>query len=274
MIIESTQNQYVKRLRALAGRKGRREHGEFLVEGVRALEDAVAAGAGISYVAHCAELASADRARELAERLAAEAYRLMEVTEQVFRSFSQVQAPEGLAAAVAIPKVTLDDLPGDADLLLAAVDLRDPGNMGTLVRLADAVGADGLIAAGTCVDLYEPKVVRATAGSVFHLPLVQDVTADEVLHWAGARQICTVATALEAEPWAEIRYPQRVLVLLGGEAHGLDEELAERADLQVAIPMPGRAESLNVAVAAGIVAYEILRHREYNSDEDGEGGAG
>lgn len=269
MIIESTQNQYVKRLRALATAKGRREHGEFLVEGVRALGDAVQAGAAISYVAHCADLGG-ERARELAERLRA-SHRVMEVSEQVFRSLSQVQAPEGLAAAVAIQSLTLDDLPAEADLLLAAVELRDPGNMGTLVRLADAVGADGFIAAGSCVDLYEPKVVRATAGSVFHLPLVQDVTADELLAWAAGRGITTVATMLGGgQPWASVSYPERVMLLLGGEAHGLDQALAARADLRAVIPMPGRAESLNVAVAAGVVAYEILRQREYAKDGEGD----
>lgn len=269
MIIESTQNQYVKRLRALATTRGRREHGEFLVEGVRALEAALDAGAPISYVAHCAELGG-ERARMLAERLGG-SHRMMAVSEPVFRSLSQVQAPEGLAAAVLIPAVTLDDLPAEADLLPAAVELRDPGNMGTLVRLADAVGAQGFIAAGSCVDLYEPKVVRATAGSVFHLPLVQDVTPDEMLAWASRRGIATIATTLAGgEPWASISYPPRVLLLAGGEAHGLDEELAARAEIRACIPMPGRAESLNVAVAAGIVAYEILRQREYSSDEDGD----
>lgn len=269
VVIESSQNRYVKHLRALATAKGRREHGEFLVEGVRALEEALEAGTRLSFVVYCPELGG-ERARQLAQRLE-QRHRVLQVTERVYRSFSQVQAPEGVAAAVGIPRVSLDDLPADASLVLAAVDLRDPGNMGTLVRLADAVGADAFIAVGSCVDLYEPKVVRATVGSVFHLPLVQDVTADQALAWAQAQKIATVATTLRGgEAWASVRYPPRVLVLLGGEAEGLGEELVQRADLRVFIPMPGRAESLNVAVAGGIVAYEIVRQRQYAKDHDGD----
>ena len=271
MIIESPQNQYVKRLRALAAAKGRREHGEFLVEGVRALEDIVDAGADISYAACCADLATTKRAEALVQRLGAGDYRLMQVSERVFRSFSQVQAPEGVAAAVRIPGATLDDLPVDHGPLLTAVDVRDPGNMGTLVRLADAVGAGGFIAAGTSVDLYEPKVVRASAGSIVHLPLVQDVAVSDVLDWAAQRDVAAVAATLEGgEPWARIVYPPRVMLLVGSEAQGLDAESAARADMRVHIPMPGRAESLNVGVAAGIVLYEILRQREYANDGDGD----
>jgi len=263
VIIESAQNQYVKRLRSLASRKGRRQWGEFLVEGVRTLEEALSCAAPLSYVAHCAELAESERARELAERLREAGARMLEVTESVFRSFSQVQAPEGLAAAAVIPATVMDDLPAGADLLLAAVDVRDPGNMGALVRLADAAGAQGCIAAGTCVDLYEPKVVRATAGSIFHLPLVQDVAADDLIAWAARREITTVATTLEgAEPYTAVSYPPRTLLMVGNEAHGLSAEVARRADLKVYVPMPGLAESLNVAVAAGIVAYEIIRQRQ------------
>jgi len=263
LLIESTHNQYVKRLRALATRKGRREHGEFLVEGVRSLEEAAGAGAEISYLAHCPELADAPRARELAEYFGGAGDRVMEVTEQVFRSFTQVQSPEGLAAAVAIPATSLTDLGADAGLWLAAMDVRDPGNLGTLVRTADAVGADGLIAAGTCADLYEPKVVRASVGSVFHLPLVQSVAPKALLEWAAKGEVATVATTLEdATRYTDIEYPERVLLMFGGEARGLDADVVAEADFRVSIPMPGRADSLNVGVASGILAWEVLRQRQ------------
>ncbi len=263
MLIESTQNQYVKRLRALATRKGRREYGEFLVEGVRSLEEAAEAGAEIVYVAHCPELADARRARELAVYFDAAGDRVMEVSEQVFRSITQVQSPEGLAASVAIPATGLADMGDDAGLWLAAVDVRDPGNLGTLIRTADAMGADGLIAAGTCADMYEPKVVRASAGSVFHVPLVQSVAPRTLLEWAAGAEVTTVAaTLVDATGYTDIEYPERVLLMLGSEAHGLDEDLVAGADLRACIPMPGRAESLNVGVAAGVLAWEVLRQRQ------------
>jgi TrmH family RNA methyltransferase len=120
-----------------------------------------------------------------------------------------------------------------------------------------------LIAAGTCVDVFDPKVVRATAGSIFHMPVLADAEADQMLGWARESGICTVAACLEgARPHTEIRYRPRMLVMVGNEANGLRPEVARRADLRAYIPMPGRAESLNVTVAAGILIWEILRQRQ------------
>ncbi len=271
MIIESTQNQHVKRLRSLATRKGRRIHGQFLVEGVRAFEEAMAGDLEPATIVHCPALIAGERATELIAQVADSGVQVLTMAEAPFRAFSQVQAPEGVAAAVTIPAIGLDDLPADAELLVAALDVRDPGNMGALLRTADAAGAQGFIAAGTCVDLYDPKVVRATAGSIFHLPAVADVGVSEMLTWARERGLRSVATCLDdALPHTAIRYPQRTLVMVGNEANGLPGEVAAAADIRAYIAMPGRAESLNVAVAAGVLIWEILRQRGRTNDTDGE----
>jgi len=262
LIIESTQNQHIKRLRALATRKGRRTHRQFLVEGVRGLEEAVGGRLALETVAICPDLIESDRAEELARELGQTDAELLQMSEEAFRSFSQVQAPEGLAAAVSIPDLRLEDLPAEADLIVAAVDLRDPGNMGSLVRTADAAGAQALVAAGSCVDVFDPKVVRATAGSVFHLPIVNDAPPKGLIEWARKSGIRTFAGCLEnAKPYTAIRYPKRAMVLVGNEANGLHEDIARSCDGRAYIPMPGRAESLNVTVAAGILIWEILRQR-------------
>lgn len=262
MIIESTQNQHVKRLRALASRKGRRTHRQFLVEGVRGLEEAAGGRLALETVAICPELIESERAEELVRELERTDAQVLHVAPEAFRSFSQVQSPEGIAAAVAIPGTGLEDLPGDADLIVAAVDLRDPGNMGSLVRTADAAGAQALVAAGTCVDLFDPKVVRATAGSVFHLPIVNDAPPMGLIQWARSTGIRTVAATLEnARSHTRTRYPKQAIVMVGNEANGLREDVSRNADQRAYIPMPGRAESLNVTVAAGILIWEILRQR-------------
>ncbi|MBD3291543.1 MAG: hypothetical protein GF393_01355 [Armatimonadia bacterium] len=263
MIIESTQNQHVKRLRALASRKGRRTHRQFLVEGVRGLEEAVGGRLRLETVALCPDLIEGERAEQLAQQLSSLGADVLQIAEEPFRSFSQVQSPEGLAAAIAIPEAGLEDLPGDAHLIVAAVDLRDPGNMGSLVRTADAAGAQALVAAGTCVDLFDPKVVRATAGSVFHIPVVNDAAPLALIDWARSAGMRTVAGCLEnAKPHTTTRFPKRTLVMVGNEANGLREDVAKRADMRAFIPMPGRAESLNATVAAGILIWEILRQRQ------------
>ncbi len=270
-VIDSPHNQHVKRLRSLATKKGRAQHGQFLVEGVRVLEEALDRGAKVESVAHCPDLIVTERARVVAGRLGQSGAETFEMSERAFRAFSQVEAPEGIAAAVAIPQTQLQDLPSEASLVLAAVEVRDPGNMGALLRTAAAAGADAFIAAGSCVDLYEPKVVRATAGSVFHIPAAQKVTVKAMLAWSRDSDMTTVAACLEeARPYAEVRYPARTLVMMGSEAHGLDRDVASQADLKVRIPMPGRAESLNVAVAAGILIFEVLRQRQYEKDCEGE----
>ncbi len=270
MIIQSIHNRHVKRLRSLATRKGRRTHGLFLVEGVRALEEAREGDLAPATVALCPELVTGGRPTELAAELAAGGAEVLHMAEPAFRALSQVQAPEGVAAAVTIPDGRLEDLAADAHLLVAAVDVRDPGNLGALLRTADAAAAAGFIAAGSCVDLYDPKVVRATAGSIFHLPAVNDVSVEDMLAWACGRAVKTVAACLEgALPHTAIRYPARTLVLVGNEANGLPAEVASRADLRASIEMPGRAESLNVAVAAGVLIWEILRQRGRTNGGDG-----
>ena len=262
MIIESTQNQHIKRMRALASRKGRRTYCQFLVEGVRGLEEALGGRLPLETVALCPGLIEGDRAEQLAEQLSSLGADVLRIAEEPFRSFSQVQSPEGLAAAVGIPDTRLEDLPADADLIVAAVDLRDPGNMGSLVRTADAAGAQALVAAGTCVDVFDPKVIRATAGSVFHIPVVNNAAPLEMIEWARAAGMRTVAGCLEnAKPHTKTRFAKRTLVMVGNEANGLREDVAKRADIRAYIPMPGRAESLNATVAAGILIWEILRQR-------------
>ncbi len=262
MIIQSTSNQRVKRLRSLATRKGRRTHRQFLVEGVRALEEAVGGRLAVATVAICPELIDSDRAQEVADDLGQSCREVLQIAREPFESFSQVQSPEGIAAAVAIPDATLEDLPADAELMVAAVDLRDPGNMGSLLRTADAAGAQALVAAGTCVDLFDPKVVRATAGSIFHLPVVNNAAPMDLIKWARKAGVRTVAGCLgNAKQHTRIRYPKQTLVMVGNEANGLREDVAKNADLRAYIDMPGRAESLNVTVAAGILIWEILRQR-------------
>jgi len=262
LVIESPQNQQVKRLRSLVTRKGRRAAGRFLVEGTRALEEAASGHLPLETVALCPELFSGDRAAELAGELRGREVPILELSEQAFRSFSQVQAPEGIAAEVGIPQTQLNDLPGDADLIVAAVDVRDPGNMGSLIRTADAAGAAAVIATGSCVDLFDPKVVRATAGSIFHLPVVNGAAPEDTIAWARRVGMRSVAATLQrAKPYTQTRFAKRTLVMVGNEANGLRDDVAKRADIRAFIPMPGRAESLNVSVAAGILIWEILRQR-------------
>lgn len=256
--ITSPQNQHVKLFRSLATARGRKEHGLFAVEGEHLVEEMLAAGwrAKVGYVAP--ELYK-DQA--LVRRLKKSAEVLVEVSAGVFKEMSDTVTPQGIAAAVPMPGHTLEAVPEGPGVVLAVHELRDPGNMGTMMRAADAAGALGMLAVGDCVDFTAPKVVRSAAGAVFHLPLVK-VAEAQFVEWAQQTQTALVATALQgAAPLPQVSLPERCAILIGSEAHGLPESLLEAANLKVTIPMPGAAESLNAAIAAGIMLYEYTRQR-------------
>ncbi|MBU0610851.1 MAG: RNA methyltransferase [Armatimonadetes bacterium] len=269
--ITSPQNQYVKLFRSLATAKGRKEHSLFAIEGTHLVEEMIAAGwrAQVGYV--CPELL---KDQTPARRLKKHADLMVEVAASVFKEMSDTVTPQGIAAAVAIPRQGLEALaagPGAQDappavlcgagVVLAVHEVRDPGNMGTMIRTADAAGALGVLAVGDCVDFYSPKVVRAAAGAVFHLPLVA-VMGEELLAWADATGTALVATVVQdGTPLPAAALPDRCAVLIGSEAHGLPEALLTACGVRVTIPMPGRAESLNAAIAAGVLLYEYNRQR-------------
>lgn len=266
--ITSPQNQYVKLFRSLATAKGRREHGLFAIEGVHLVEEMMAAGwrAKVGYV--CAELLSDQTP---ARRLKKSADTLVEASAEVFKAMSDTVTPQGIAAAVALPQYSLESLaagPVTHDVtpaalppgvVLAVHEVRDPGNMGTMMRTADAAAALGVLAVGDCVDFHAPKVVRAAAGAVFHLPLIE-VAEQQLVQWARETQTALLATVVdEGVPLPEARLPERCAIVIGSEAHGLPEALLTASDVRVTIPMPGRAESLNAAIAAGVLLYEYNR---------------
>ena len=258
MLITSPQNQTIKLFRALATAKGRQEHGLFAIEGAHLVEEMIAAGwrAKVGYV--CPELF---KDQTLARHLKKSVDTLVEVAASVFKEMSDTVTPQGIAAAVPLPRHTLGALPAGPGVVLAVHEVRDPGNMGTMIRTAGAAGALGVLAVGDCVDFYSPKVVRAAAGAMFHLPLVE-VVEPELVQWAGETGAALVATVVqEGTPLPEAALPERCAVLIGSEAHGLPEALLTASEVRVTIPMPGRAESLNAALAAGIVLYEYNRQR-------------
>lgn len=255
MLIDSPQNRQVKFFRSLQGAKGRRETGCFLAEGARLIAEALVAGWPIEAAAVCEELLT-PAAAEVAAALREGPWPCHELTARAFRAMTAEQSPQGIAIAARQRLVDLADLrPRSRDVLVAAWQLRDPGNLGTLVRTAEFLGCLALVAVGDCVDFFEPKTVRATAGAIFHLPLVE-VSAEVFLSWAqnnGIRIVATAAQGGEAPEKLSSKGP--CVVLIGSEAHGLPESVLDIADATVSIPRSGKVESLNAAVAAGLCIY-------------------
>jgi TrmH family RNA methyltransferase len=236
-----------------------------LVEGPHA---AAAAFASTRYVVD--ELfvtpAAADRDRDLLRTAAAAGSRVTLVTDRVAETLSDTVTPQGVVAVVRGDDTGLAEvLAGRPRLLAVLVDVADPGNAGTVIRTSDAVGADGVILAGESVDPLNPKCVRATAGSLFHLPVLRggDIRlAADALHAAGMRLL---ATTLDTEaddldsPGVQSLLAGPVAWLFGNEAHGLPDAVTAAADARVRIPIRGAAESLNLAAAAAICLYMTAR---------------
>lgn len=233
-----------------------------MVEGAKALSDALDAKAHVRAV-----FAAPGAPGEVVDRAAASGTTVHRLAPGVIERVAPAVTPQPVLGIVDQLDVGLAALAA-ATLLVVAVDVADPGNLGMLVRTAEAAGADGIVCCGAHVDIYNPKTVRAAAGSLFRLPVVAGGDPLEVLDQLGAwglRRLGTVPRGGLDYNAAELRRP--VAIVLGSEATGLpDPVLAAGVDDRVTIPMAGRAESLNVGAAAAILCFEVARQRRQAED--------
>lgn len=260
--ITSVKNNRVKLWASLKQKKFRNSEGLYLAEGVRLVEEAVEAGAPITDILISGDVGSGkfDKIITLAQGMNVNLY---EVNDMILEHVSDTKTPQGVVAVVKMSK-------GDPaafvknkqnPLYLVLDGIQDPGNLGTMIRTADAVGATGVFLGRSCVDLYNPKVVRATMGSLYHLP-VFEVELGEFLSQLQAQGVKVVGTAVDAQQTVfQADLTGATALVIGSEAHGLSPEVAEKVETKMSLPMPGRAESLNAAIASSVMMYEALRQR-------------
>lgn len=260
ILITSRQNPRVVAARKLSERKQRQQQGRFLVEGVKLLEMALRASARPREAFVCHELLAPAHA-SLLDRLAAAGAELLSVSSAVMEALAEREAAEGLVATFDLFETSLDELRfGSHDLVLLLDRLQDPGNLGTLIRTADAVGAAGVVLLEPCADPFDPKVVRGSMGSIFHVPLLRtnDVAATlAALRGRGLR--IAGADAHRGVDWGDGLWQGGVALALGNEARGLSPDVSPHIEAWVRLPIAGQAESLNVAVAGGVLMYAWLR---------------
>jgi TrmH family RNA methyltransferase len=259
-VITSTANQFVKSAASLHHKKGRREHGLFLAEGPHLVAEAFRAGAAIRRYFWTARWGAGEEGRALLRRLA-ETAEGFEVSEPVMAKLAETETFQGIVAVVAIPPAPPLDLTG-AKLGLILDGLQDPGNVGTIIRTAWAAGLDCLFLTGGTADPYQGKVVRATMGGLFHQRIYVNLNPPIIAGVARRAGFQIIAGALGADcSCFAVDLTVPTLVLVGNEGQGIASEWDEFLARKVFIPQPGKAESLNVAVAAGILVYEALRQR-------------
>ncbi len=242
--ITSQQNPHVKLVRSLEDKKARREHGLFVAEGLNMLERAAACGWE-------PELYLATKPAWIWD-----AHKPLLVSDKIM---SVLSAQNNAHDVLATFKQRWQPHPLKSGLWLALEDIRDPGNLGTIIRTADAAGADGIILAGDCCDPYAPECVRATTGSIFAMPLVKMPTAQFVaflISWPGE----CVGTMMAEKMSYRRAYQRPTLLVLGSESRGLSAPVVQGCNMLVSIPMREGVESLNVAAASALLLFEAIRN--------------
>ncbi len=257
--VASRQNALVKELRRAFHDSSLTADGHIAIEGTRTLEEAIRSGLRLRavFVSQGAEA----RARRLLPQLSSQVEVLL-LPDNVFQSAVATETPQGVAALVKIKEHALDEiLDMPAPLIVAAAGVRDPGNLGTIIRSAEAFGAAGVLVGAETVSPYNPKVVRASAGSLFRLPVVAADLPNTVerLNEGGLKLLATSShkgTAIDA-----VDFTTGTVVVIGNEGSGVPKEVLRHVDGMIAIPHEGNVESLNAGVAASIVLYEAARQR-------------
>lgn len=258
-LVTAHSNPLIKSVRALRDKKGRREQGAFLAEGLRILTDARSHGRLPSILLFTPGAADHPLAQSLIAETEAAGGDVVETTPEILSKTTGKDNAQGVLGVYCTPDLGLERLDRDAaPLWIVAQALRDPGNLGTILRTGDAVGAGGLILVDECADLFSVEAVRASMGAVF----TQAIAAarwDEFLPWLRSGESQLVGTSLSAtRDYQEPGYAKPCFLLVGNEQAGLPEAYESQCDLLVRIPMMGAADSLNAAVATAVMSYEVI----------------
>ena len=259
-LISSRNNPKIKLARLLRQRKARQESGLFVVEGIRPVGEAVQAGATIDTIFYAPDILTSEFARDLVQAQAQAGVPCLPTTPEVFEAIADKENPQGLLALVHQQERSLADLsPQNFPWGVALVAPQDPGNLGTILRTMDAVGSSGLLLLDSSVDIYHPNAVRASMGAMFWLPIVAVSFAD-FSAWSRGHGYHIYGSSAHAQlDYRDVpAYAWPRILLLGSEREGLTEEQMEICDMTIRLPMHGRATSLNLSVAAGVMLYAML----------------
>lgn len=252
-MIESIQNPKVKRWAELLSKKGRENHRAYLIEGLRLVEEAISSGAPIE-----ALIWQSGKSFPFLQSLPAYIEQ-WEVNEAIIKKLSDTEQSQGILAVVSIAKGKNEDFIQKGNLFLLVDGVQDPGNLGAIIRSADAAGVDAVILGEGTVDLYNPKTVRSTMGSLYHLPIYV-LPLEQAIPKLQQQGITVLASSLDTEyGYHQFNYPDKVAIIVGNEGNGIREDILSQVDLKVKIPIYGKAESLNVAIATALLLYEARR---------------
>ena len=256
MIITSKDNELIKNIKKLKDKKYRDERNEFIVEGIKMVGEAIKEEANIKNIIICDDCYNnceipSELKYEIAKR------KIIYVSQKIFDSITDVTNPQGILAVVEKNKV--NDIDYKQDFFLILDDIQDPGNIGTILRTADSINLNQIIVSSKTADAFNPKVVRSTMGAIFRINVIVCEDLSSVISQLKKHKVKIAATDLKTDKSIyDVDY-KKTAVIIGNESNGVSEKLLERADVKIKIPMTGKTESLNAAVATGIILYEKQR---------------
>lgn len=258
-VITSKDNELVKHIKKLKDKKYRDENNEYIVEGVKLIEEAVKENAKIKKMIVCEDTT---RTYEIPTNVMLEIakYECVYVTDKIFSSITQVTNPQGIMAIIE-KKAENQEIDFSQDIIVALDDVQDPGNLGTILRTVDSIGLNQIIVSKGTADSFNSKVVRSTMGAIFRIKVIEVEDLKQTIKIIKKQNFKLMVTSLQTENSIyNIDFNKKIIVI-GNEANGVSKEIQEMADEKAKIPMLGKTESLNASVAAGIVMYEYVRQK-------------
>ncbi|MBT9538189.1 MAG: RNA methyltransferase [Nitrospirae bacterium] len=265
--ITSASNPKIKEALDIKNKRSKYKHAAFIVEGPHLIEMALASGNKISTAFFTDSFRAKKDGQKILREIKKKTDEIFQVTEQIMHKLADTETPQGIIAIASYDTKSLEEIKFKSTPLIVAIDgVQEPGNLGTIIRTSDAAGADAVvILKGTC-DVFMQKTIRATAGSIFNIPIIYSST-DKFIDWLKSNGVMLLATALGSDKSifdAGLKKP--IAFVFGNEAHGVSNEIKRKADLILKIPIYGKAESLNVSASAAVCLYEAVRQRLSVSD--------
>lgn len=264
-IITSSQNKFIKLAAALKQKKQRDEWNLFVVEGVRLVEEAMQSDWLVETCIYTTEALQQVRVREIIVNLESQNCHMIQVPLALYDKITDTKEPQGIMGIVKKYAYALSDmLTSEQKPFLVVLDeLQDPGNVGTIIRTSVAAGCTGVLLTKGCTDVFANKAVRASMGSIFHVPIVEGLTTSEVVSFAKGYGIEILATSLESSNvYFAVDFNKPLAIVFGNEGNGVNAQFLEDAQERLYIPLLGHVESLNVAASAAVILYEVVRQRQ------------
>lgn len=258
-VISSKDNEFIKHIKKLKDKKYREMNKQFIIEGLKLIKEAIEENANIKQIVICDNCQNTGVIpKELMYEIAK--YKCVYVTDKVFNSISDVNSPQGILAIIEINDKE-KEIDYSQDIIVALDDIQDPGNLGTILRTVDSIGLNQILVSKGTADCYNPKVVRSTMGAIFRVKIIECEDLEKTLKEIKKHKFKLVVTSLQTEnSLYDIDFNKKVIII-GNEANGVEAKIQEISDEKIKIPMLGKTESLNAAVATSIVLYEYVRQK-------------